>query len=863
MQDQPLKREDYEAPAFQVPRIDLEFIIHSRDDVTVRSWMEVRAEPGADGPLELKGQHQELASVKIDGRALDASEYTLTDKALTIPDVPDRFLLEIESKVDPSANKELSGLYVSGQMLCTQCEPEGFRNITFHPDRPDVMATFTTRIEADKDEFPVLLSNGNLLAEGDLPEGRHFALWDDPFKKPSYLFALVAGDLAEVRDSFTTMGGKDVDVRFYVEHGQEGQAAHAVRSLKQAMAWDEQAFGLECDLGRYMVVAVGSFTFGAMENKGLNIFNSKYVLADPATASDGDFEGIQGVIGHEYFHNWTGNRVTLRDWFQLTLKEGLTVYRDREFTADMTSAALKRIRDVLSLRASQFPEDSGPHAHPIKPHEVVKIENFYTSTVYSKGAEVIGMIATLIGEDAFRKGMDTYISRHDGQAATTDDFLAAMEDASGRDLTQFRRWYDQAGTPVCAVDSSYDPESKRLSVTISQSNPKKDGTAQEPLLIPFNIGVVGQDGADLVSETLELTAQSETFVFEGIEEQPVLSLLRGFSAPVKVEYPYTDDELTFLLAHDTDSFNRYEAGQRLAAKEIHALAGAAREGAGLEVKESLISAIRALLDDACSDPGFSAEALRLPLVSSIVEEMEVCDYDAAFRAREAIRKEIGTAHEEKLLGIYTALDDGSPYATDMDSIAKRGLKNTALAYLFATGKEEYVELAHSQFGKADNMTDQQAALMLLSSRDNSRREEALKAFRERWEGNPLVMDKWLSAQAQSTREGVLDDVRALMQDSVVYDASVPNRVYALLGGFMANAVRFHDASGSGYSFMADRILELDGMNPSVAARFAKGFSKCGRMDEARNSLMREQLQRILDAGPSDETREIVSKTLGG
>ena len=859
-ESKPIQREDYKAPEFQIPKIYLEFIINSHEDVTVKSTMQVEAATGNSIPFELLGENQELTAVRVNGRTLSDSEYILTDKTLTIPNVPDSFTLEIESRIDPSTNKELSGLYTSGQMLCTQCEPEGYRNITFHPDRPDVMSVFTTRIEADTEEFPFLLSNGNLLEEGELEGGRHFAVWEDPFKKPSYLFALVAGDLAEVKDSFTTMSGKEVDIRFYVEHGQESQAAHAVESLKKSMAWDEEVFGLECDLGRYMVVAVGSFTFGAMENKGLNIFNSKYVLADPATATDVDYENVLRVIAHEYFHNWTGNRVTLRDWFQLTLKEGLTVYRDQRFTEDMTSEHLKRIDDVLTLRNSQFQEDSGPNAHPVKPHEVVKINNFYTATVYRKGAEVIRMIATLIGEDGFRKGLDIYIKRHDGQAVTTDDFLAAMEDASGRDLTQFKRWYDQAGTPVCIVDSVYDKDKETLSVTISQSNPQKDGTAQEPLHIPFRIGVVGPDGEDVVSKTLELTEQSDTFVFKGIEEGSVLSLLRGFSAPVKVEYSYSDEELAFLLANDNDPFNRYEAGQRLAAKEIHALARAVEDGKSLEVKESLVAAFGKLLEDASEDPGFTAEALRLPLITAIVEDMDVCNYAAAFEARQAIRKEIGTAHEETLREMYDELDDKKPYSTDKDSIAKRSLKNTALAYLFATGKEEYVELVYSQFENADNMTDKGMALRLLSSRDNERREVTLKAFRDEWQDNPLVMDKWFSAQALSQRDGVLDDIKELQKDPV-YDPKVPNRVYALLGGFQANAVKFHDESGDGYRFIADKILELDDINPSIAARFAKGFSKYGRMGETRNELMREQLQRILDADSSEQVYEIVSKTL--
>ncbi|PIO05597.1 aminopeptidase N [Candidatus Woesearchaeota archaeon CG08_land_8_20_14_0_20_43_7] len=862
MTDRPkiLRAKDYKKPDFQIPTVDLEFIIHSEDNTTVRSKMTVIAQTDEKKPLELLGENQELISVKIDGAIIDKSRYTLTDKSLVIPDVPDNFILEIESRINPAKNESLEGLYKSEEILCTQCEAMGFRHIAYHLDRPDVMGRFTTRIEADKDRFPTLLSNGNLLEAGDLQNNRHYTIWEDPFLKPTYLFALIAGDLGEVKDTFKTMSGRDIDIRFYVDKGDEPKAAHAVESLKQSMAWDEKMFGRECDLDRYMVVAVGSFNFGAMENKGLNIFNSKYVLADPTTATDDDFENVQGVIGHEYFHNWTGNRVTLRDWFQLTLKEGLTVYRDQRFTADHTSVALKRIKDVNMLRNSQFPEDSSPNSHPIKPAEVVNMENFYTATVYEKGAEVIRMIDTLIGRSDFRKGMDKYFELYDGNAVTTEDFVNAMELGSGKDLTQFKRWYHQSGTPVCEVSTSYDEEEKRYTVTVRQSNPDRNGEEQDPLHIPLSIGLIGKDGKDIVSKVLELTEKEQTFVFEDIDEKPVPSLFRGFSAPVKVRYDYTTEELAFLLAHDSDAFNRYEAGQRLATSEMKSMIGAMQKGKGAPLDDDIITAFGDFIRCSETDPAFTAQGLGLPSVAELIEDMQVCDYDSASTARKALMARLALSHEDLLLDGYDRLDDGKKYSNDKESIAKRKLKNSILSYLVATGKEEHFERAYEQFQKVDNMTDSIAALYLLASDDNKRRAEALQSFHDRWKDNPLVMDKWFVSQAMSQRENVLDDVIAL-EKHPAYDQKNPNRVRSLLGGFIGNHTHFHDINGSGYTYLADKIIEIDKFNNTLAAGLAKGFKKYPKLDEERQTLVRTQLQRILDAKPSDKVYEIVSKTI--
>ena len=857
-----LKLADYTPPNFQIPKIDLEFVIHSTSRTLVKSKMEVTASGSQTTiqPLELKGEKQKLKSVKIDGRQLAQEDYTLTDKTLIIPHVPPKFTLEIETEINPAGNTELSGFYQSGDHLVTQCEAEGFRRITYHPDRPDVMSRYTTRIEADKTQFPILLSNGNLVKKGDLPNEQHFTLWEDPFLKPSYLFALVASDLGEVRDSFDTKSGKKVDLIFYVDKGDKSKALHAVASLKKAMKWDEDTFSREYDLDQYMVVAVNSFNFGAMENKGLNIFNSKYVLADPETATDLNFENILGVIGHEYFHNWTGNRVTLRDWFQLTLKEGLTVYRDQLFTEEHTSKILKRLTDVFNLRTQQFPEDSGPTAHPIKPAEVGDIENFYTATVYNKGAAVIRMISTLIGKDNFRKGMDNYFQRFDGMAVTTEDFIDALEQGSGKDLTQFKRWYSQVGTPICDVKTKFDPQTAAYSITITQSNPQKNGTEQGPLHIPIQVGLVGPDGKDIYSQLLELTELEQTFVFTNISSPPVPSLLRNFTAPIKLNYEYTEDELAFLLAHDSDKFNRYEAGHRLAIMQLNSLIADLQSRSKIEVRNIVVNAFGSLLEGEIEDYGFIAEALNLPSVTDLVEEMEVCDYDSASEARRILKRNIALTHEVKIKKWYTLLNDGKLYTNDPESVGKRSLKNTLLSYLISTGRREYTELAFSQFNQANNMTDSQASLNVLMHEQSQYGDEALQNFYDRWKNNVLVMDKWLSLQAYSNRTDIITELTKLEQDPV-YDAKNPNKIKSLIGTFMVNHERFHDSSGKGYEFVTDRIIAIDQFNPLVAATLAKGFEKYSRLDENRKQLLGAQLQRILDAKPSEKLSEIISKTL--
>lgn len=855
-----LKLSDYKKPNYLIPKINLEFLINSEESTAVKSVMEVVSNGVGGLPFELRGEKQKLNLVKLDGKELCSSEYELTEKTLVIPKVPGKFILEVESEINPAANSELLGLYKSGEILCTQCEAEGFRNIIFHPDRPDVMSRYTTRIEADKSIFPTLLSNGNLLAQGNLPNGRHYVVWDDPFPKPSYLFALVAGNLGEVRGNFTTMSGRKINLGFYVDKGDEQKAVHALLCLKKAMKWDEDTFGLECDLDRYMVVAVSSFNAGAMENKGLNIFNSKYVLANSETATDSDFEDILTVIGHEYFHNWTGNRVTLRDWFQLTLKEGLTVYRDRRFTSDLTSETLKRLYDVRRLKNLQFPEDSGPNAHPIRPQEVINIENFYTPTVYQKGAEVIRMIEVLIGKEAFRKGIDKYFELYDGQAVTSEDFLHAMEIASGKDLAQFSRWYSQAGTPLCDVETHFDESKGIYTINVKQSNLSKDGKSQEPLHFPLAMGLLGKDGKDILAETFEVKEASQSFVLAGIKEKPVPSLLRSFSAPVKLRYDYSDEELAFLMANDSDLFNRCEAGQRLATKELHKYVASLQKGKQPSISQNLLDAYGKLLENFDKDKAFTAEALILPQVPMLVEDMQVCDYVSAVNARKILRKEIATAHEAKLSTIYGILADSMPYSNDSASIAKRSLKNIALSYLLYSGKSDYIETAFSQFSTCDNMTDSWSAFGLLCGMNNGHREEIIQQFRNRWKSNSLVMDKWFSAQSGADLPDILYRVRQLENDPA-YDSKNPNKIRAVISGYVNNHLHFHDASGEGYAYVADKILEIDSFNPHLAAGMSKVFKKYAKLDDMRKENMKCQLQRILDTKPSDKVYEIISNTL--
>ncbi len=869
---QSIHLKDYRPPDYLVPRVELDFAIHP--DVTrVRSVLAVTAnypESEPARPLELDGENLHLVSLYLDGVALVAGDYMLSQDRLVVSNVPRQFSLEIETEIKPYENTALEGLYQSGDILCTQNEPEGFRHITYFPDRSDVMSVYTTSIEAARERYPVLLANGNEVETRTLDNGRHMVKWHDPFAKPCYLFAMVAGDLGVVEDSFTTQSGREIAIRFFVDKGNEPRCGHAIESLKGAMAWDEQRFGLEYDLDIYMVVAVDTFNAGAMENKGLNIFNSQYVLADPKTATDADYQGIERVIAHEYFHNWTGNRVTCRDWFQLTLKEGLTVFRDQEFSSDMSSRAVKRIGDVRILREAQFAEDSGPTSHPIKPASYIEINNFYTATVYNKGAEVIRMIHTLIGEDAFRRGMDLYFERHDGQAVTTEDFVAAMADASDVDLSLFQRWYHQSGTPTCEITMDWNAESQSCCLTVRQHCPQTDNQPAAPFHMPMAFGLLGADGSDLkatldggttASDMVEITGTEQSFTFDNVPECPVPSFFREFSAPVHVNFDYSRDDLAFLLAHDNDPFNRYEAGQRLAVVELERLIANGAPHA-TAVAEDITDAFGRLLDYGKQDPAFVAEALVLPSVTTLVERMAVCDFDGAHAARQALSMAIAERHESKMTAFYRSLHgDEGPYTLDPEAMGRRALKNTLLAYLTRVESSTHLETATSQFEHADNMTDELGALRALSQVACAERSMVFKEFRARWHTEGLVMNKWLATQAAAPLPDTLTVVQALENDNV-FDPINPNKIRALFGAFGRNLTQFHHVTGEGYRFLAGKIIDIDSFNPSMAASLAECYRKYARLDPGRKDLMRPELERILaHPGLSKDVFEIVTKTL--
>ncbi|GAB6039694.1 aminopeptidase N [Endothiovibrio diazotrophicus] len=875
---QTIHLKDYTPPPFLIEQVDLRFQL-DETATKVHSTLVVRRNPAGQpvAHLRLDGQALRLLAVALDGHDLGPNDYRLDDESLTLLDVPDAFTLEVDTEINPKGNTALEGLYLSSGNFCTQCEAEGFRRITYYLDRPDAMARFTTRVEADKARYPLLLSNGNPVASGELENGRHFVTWEDPFPKPCYLFALVAGDLALHEDTFTTMSGREVALRLYVEHRNIDQCAHAMRSLKRAMKWDEETFGREYDLDIYMIVAVSDFNMGAMENKGLNVFNAKYVLARPETATDHEYQWIEGVIGHEYFHNWSGNRVTCRDWFQLSLKEGFTVFRDQEFSADMGSRAVKRIQDVRDLRARQFPEDGGPMAHPVRPESYIEINNFYTATVYEKGAEVVRMLHTLLGGEAFRKGSDLYFERHDGQAVTVEDFVAAMERASGRDLASFRRWYSQAGTPVVSAERHYDAAAQRFTLTLRQHTPPTPGQPEKgPLVIPLAMGLIGaDDGRPLPLQlegeaapvgdhrVLEFSAAEQTFTFVGVTQAPIPSLLRGFSAPVKLEAGYSDPELAFLMAFDGDEFNRWEAGQQLAAKVILGLVADHQAGRSLGLDETLSTAFGELLADREVDPALLAEALALPDEGYLAELMTVVDPDALFAARQHLRRTLAAAHRERLTALYRELS-GDAFSIEGEAMGRRALKNVALGYLGELADEETVALCAAQFRRADNMTDSMAALRALSHLDRPEREVALAAFYERWQEDPLVLDKWFSLQAVSRLPGTLDEVKRLMGHPA-FSIRNPNKVRSLIGAFCAaNPVRFHAAAGEGYRFLADRVIELNALNPQVAARLLTPLTRWRRFDAARQGKMRDELMRIRDSGGlAKDVYEVVSKSLEG
>ncbi len=869
--------ENYRLTAYLIDTVNL----HVELDPTrtrVRARMQVRVNPDASdhqGGLHLDGRQLELLYVKVDSRELLSSEYVVDSESLTIPDAPEDFILETLVEINPQANTALEGLYRASKIFCTQCEAQGFRKITYYLDRPDVMARFTTTLVGNRDNNPVLLSNGNLIDSGVLDDGRHFATFEDPFPKPSYLFAMVAGRLTALDDSFVTMSGRKVSLQIFVEERNRYKCEHAMLSLKNAMRWDEEAFGLEYDLDEYKVVAVDDFNMGAMENKGLNVFNSKYVLAKPDTATDADFQGIEGVIGHEYFHNWTGNRVTCRDWFQLSLKEGLTVFRDQEFSADMGSRAVKRIGEVRLLRNFQFPEDAGPMSHPVRPEAYIEINNFYTATVYNKGAEVIRMYQTLLGKEGFRRGMDLYFERHDGQAVTTDDFLAAMAAANGVDLSQLQRWYSQAGTPILEIDGCYDKNAKEFRLNVRQSCPDTPGqSSKQPFLIPLQVGLLGSDGRDLslqltgeakaqgCSRILKITQAEQSFTFVNIPVSPVPSLLRDFSAPVKVLYSYQRAELAFLFANDSDAFNRWEAGQRLATDVILEMAEQFKSKSVTKVPEDFLAAFRVALQDRDVDPALLALALTLPGEMELAEAMGVADPSAIHSARQFLRKALALDLKGEFTAVLNLMQDDGLYSLKPEAIGRRSLKNLCLSYLTLIDIPEIQHDCFERFVAADNMTDRMAALTCLVHNRLPRWEEALAAFYHQFQNDNLVVDKWFSLQATSPQSEMLAEIDTLLKHPA-FTIRNPNRARALVGSFaQGNPARFHDLSGAGYLFLADRVIELDTLNPQVAARMVVPLSRWQRYDSKRQALMLAQLERIQGQEKlSADVGEIVGKSL--
>ncbi|MDD3814346.1 MAG: aminopeptidase N [Desulfocapsaceae bacterium] len=862
-------RQDYSTPNYLTDDITLTFQLNQDDTlVTARSFFKRNPEqPSGDNALFLDGQDLELVAISLDSRPLAVLEFSLTDSGMLIHTVPDTFVLEITTRIFPDRNTALEGLYRSSGNYCTQCEAEGFRKITYYQDRPDVMARFTTRIEADVITCPVLLSNGNLVEKGILQAGRHYAVWQDPFPKPCYLFALVAGNLVCLEDRFVTRAGRDVLLQIYVESRNQRKCDHAMQSLKKAMRWDEEVFGLEYDLDRYMIVAVDDFNMGAMENKGLNVFNSKYVLTSPETATDQDYLGVEGVIAHEYFHNWTGNRVTCRDWFQLSLKEGLTVFRDQEFSGDMNSRSVQRIDDVRVLRTFQFKEDSGPMAHPVRPDSYVEINNFYTVTVYNKGAEVIRMMHTLLGAKRFRQGMDLYFARHDGQAVTCDDFVASMGDASGVDLEQFKYWYSQAGTPVLHVSDSWDENQGKYIVTVQQEcapTPKQE--KKQPFHLPINIGLLDGRGNEMIAADtlLQLREKKQSFTFAGLVEKPVLSFLRGFSAPVKVEPFQGREELAFLMAHDSDLFNRWDAANRLSESIILECVSALQHGAIPVLDPLFVQAVRLNLLQQNNDRALLAQALTMPAETTLALQLEIVDPDNLHLARKFVRSELARQLDQEFFQVYGENRERGNYVLTPEAMGRRSLKNICLSFLLSMDPlpAEYLDLAVKQYEQKDNMTDVMAALSALAHCPVNERQEALADFYQQWQGEPLVVDKWLTLQATSSLEDALDTVKSLLTHPG-FSLHNPNKVRALIGAFgTGNHVRFHAATGSGYAFLAEQIINIDSFNSHISARLMSPFTSWKRYDTSRQQLMREQMVKIADQpGLSVGVYEVVQKTL--
>lgn len=877
---------DYKKPDYYFDTVDLKFLL---DEDQTHVFSKINVIPGVEGsssspPLVLDGRDLKLISVKINGKELNEGEFHVDSRHLTISSPPSgTFTLEIVTEIYPQNNTSLEGLYRSSGNFCTQCEAEGFRKITFYQDRPDIMAKYTVRLEAEKSKYPVMLSNGNLIDQGELEGGKHFSVWEDPFKKPSYLFALVAGKLESRDDSFVTRSGRKVSLRIWTPPEDLPKTAHAMYSLKAAMKWDEDVFGLEYDLDLFNVVAVPDFNMGAMENKSLNIFNSKLVLASPETATDADYAAILGVIGHEYFHNWTGNRVTCRDWFQLSLKEGLTVFRDQEFSSDMGCRPVKRIADVSKLRIYQFPQDGGPMAHPVRPHSYIKMDNFYTVTVYEKGAEVVRMYKTLLGSQGFRKGMDLYFKRHDGQAVTCEDFFAAMKDANDADFANFLLWYSQAGTPVVKVTSSYNAEAKTFSLKFSQEVPPTPGQqVKEPMFIPVAVGLLDSKGKDIplssvhhdgklesvatggqpaTTTVLRVTKKEEEFVFADVPEKPVPSLLRGFSAPIRLESDLTESDLIFLLAHDSDEFNRWEAGQLLARKLMLTLVADFQQNKPLALNPKFADGLRSILSDNTLDKEFIAKAITLPGEGEVMDLMEVADPDAVHAVRTFIRKELASQLKSEFIRTVQENRSSEKYEFNHASMARRALKNTSLAYLGSLDDAECTELALHEYKTATNLTEQFAALAAITQNPGKNHDEVLADFYNKWQHDYLVVNKWFALQAMSDIPGNVENVRKLLNHPA-FDMRNPNKVYSLIGGFCGSPVNFHAKDGSGYKFLGEMVVQLDKINPQVASRMVSAFSRWRRYDETRQNLAKAQLEMIMSAnGLSENVFEIASKSL--
>lgn len=878
----PIYRKDYQVPPFLIQQVELIFKLDAQHThVTAHLTLQRNlANQNKSDDLILTGENLTLLSVSVDGEKMGENAYQLSFDSLTIP-MPlqeKTVVITLENIVNPTANTALEGLYLSNGMLCTQCEAQGFRKITYFLDRPDVMTRFTTTLIADKDLYPKLLSNGNKIGAGELENNQHWVTWEDPFAKPCYLFALVAGKLDVVEDFFTTLSGRKVTLQIFVEAHDKDKCTHAMQSLKRAMTWDEKVYGREYDLDLYMIVAVGHFNMGAMENKGLNIFNTKFVLARPDTATDSDYEDIEAVIAHEYFHNWTGNRITCRDWFQLSLKEGFTVFRDQEFTADYTSHGVKRIEDVILLRTRQFAEDAGPLAHPIRPDAYIEINNFYTLTVYEKGAEVVRMIHTLVGAVGFRKGSDLYFDRHDGQAVTCDDFVQAMEDANNIDLTQFREWYSQAGTPIVHVVQTYNEVEQNLTLTLSQYNPATSGQMEKPPLhIPVKIGLLNPDGTVALCylpEThngcegdtevvLELTQAQQSFVLCALAEQPIVSVLRGFSAPVKIVMAQNLEELAFLLSYDSDLFNRWEAGQKLASTLILELIADIQANRPLKLNPILLTAFEKILAQTWEDLSYLALLLTLPAENYLAEQMTIIDVNAIHHAREKVIYSIATQFQTKFKAIYTENNRDESGVFDNGAIGRRRIKNICLGYLSKLEQSEIQALSFAQFSHAKNMTDQIAALGVIVNTNHPEKQSALNSFYQQWQHEALVIDKWFTLQACS----IMPNTFVVVQDLIThpaFDFKNPNRVRSLIGAFSQNnQLHYHAENGEGYAFLADQVIALNSLNPQVASRMMSALTSWRHFDEQRQQLIKNQLQRIMQTSDiSPDVYEIASKSLG-